>query len=104
VDLDGVGPKTAACVLMFNFGRPVFPVDTHVHRVTRRLGLIGEKVTAEAAHEILGAACPDDLVYPFHVLLIEHGRRVCRPRKPLCKQCVLARGCAWWGRQRRCSG
>lgn len=98
--LEGVGAKTAACVLMFNFGRPVLPVDTHVHRVSRRLGLIGAEVGAGRAHEILGAACPDELVYAFHVLLIEHGRAVCRARGPLCGQCVLKRGCAWRRRQK----
>ena len=99
--LDGVGPKTAACVLLFNFGRPALPVDTHVHRVSRRLGLIDEHVTAEAAHAILQAACPDECVYAFHVLLIAHGRQTCRARKPQCDQCVLARQCRWWQERKR---
>lgn len=96
MQLDGVGPKTAACVLLFNFGRPVLPVDTHVHRVSRRLGLIDDRVTAEAAHVILQASCPDESVYAFHVLLIAHGRQTCRARRPLCSQCVLTRQCRWW--------
>lgn len=89
----GVGPKTAACVLMFNLGRPVLPVDTHVHRLSGRLGLIGPGTTADQAHEALQALCPDALVWPFHVLLIEHGRRTCRSRAPLCETCCLAAIC-----------
>jgi endonuclease-3 len=91
--LDGVGPKTVACVLMFGFNRPALPVDTHVHRVARRLGLIDEKVSAERAHQLLQQACPPRLVYPFHVLLVEHGRRACRARQPNCADCCLADIC-----------
>jgi len=80
--LPGVGPKTAACVLLFCLKRPVLPVDTHVHRVTRRLGLIGPRTTAEQAHDALAGKVPDEKVYAFHVLLIEHGREVCRARRP----------------------
>jgi len=85
----GVGPKTAACVLMFSFGMPVLPVDTHVHRVSQRLGLIGPTVSAEKAHDVLAAIVPPELVYPFHVLLIQHGRAICHRRKPACTRCVL---------------
>ena len=88
-DLPGVGPKTAACVLLFSLRRPVLPVDTHVHRVTRRLGLIGPRTTAEQDHEVLAAAVPPRKVYAFHVLLIEHGRRICHARRPECYRCVL---------------
>ena len=77
----GVGPKTAACVLMFNLGRPVLPVDTHVHQAAGRLGLIGPKVNAEQAHDQLQSLLDDDQVYPFHVHLIEHGRRTCHERR-----------------------
>jgi len=91
--LPGVGPKTAACVLLFNLGKPALPVDTHVHRLARRLGLIPENASAEQAHEILEAMCPPKLVYPFHVLLIQHGRQVCRARRPRCAECVLAGIC-----------
>lgn len=91
--LPGVGPKTAACVLLFSLGRPALPVDTHVHRVARRLGLIESTVSAEKAHEALGAMVPDRQVYRFHVLMIEHGRRVCKAQRPLCDRCVLLRGC-----------
>jgi endonuclease-3 len=91
--LPGVGPKTAACVLLFSLRRPVLPVDTHVHRVSRRLGLLSERTSAEQAHRLLGASVPAARVYAFHVLLIEHGRKVCRARRPDCPACVLADRC-----------
>ena len=91
--LPGVGPKTAACVLLFSLGRPALPVDTHVHRVSQRLGLIGAKVGAPAAHDALEAQLPDDKFYDFHVSLIRHGRRVCHARRPQCQQCVLSDRC-----------
>ena len=91
--LPGVGPKTAACVLLFSLDVPVMPVDTHVHRVSRRLGLIGDRVSADAAHAILTAMTPDGEMLSAHLLLIEHGRRTCRARNPRCGECVLARGC-----------
>jgi endonuclease-3 len=92
-NMDGVGPKTAACVLMFCYNRPALPVDTHVHRVARRLRLIPDHCTAEAAHGLLQEMCPPSLVYPFHVLMVAHGRRICRPRRPSCRACVLAQRC-----------
>ena len=91
--LPGVGPKTAACVLLFSLGKPVLPVDTHIHRVAKRLGLIDSRVSAERAHEILGDMVPADDVYRFHILLIEHGRRVCKAQRPRCRECVLLKGC-----------
>jgi endonuclease-3 len=69
------------------------PVDTHVHRVARRLGLIDERVSADAAHAILTEFVPDELMLDAHLLLIEHGRRTCRARNPRCGACVLADGC-----------
>jgi endonuclease-3 len=89
MSLPGVGPKTAACVLLFSLRRPVLPVDTHVHRVSRRLGLIPDRTNAEQAHRLLGASVPAARVYAFHVLLIEHGRKVCRARRPDCAACAL---------------
>lgn len=91
--LPGVGPKTAACVLMFSLGRPVIPVDTHVHRVSRRLGLLGPKVSAEAAHPILTELAGPEHVYALHVNMVLHGRRVCRARRPACHLCALAGIC-----------
>jgi len=93
LDIPGVGPKTAACVLVFSFGMPVFPVDTHIHRVSRRLGLIPEKTGAAEAHDLLQALVPDEWVYPFHMLLIRHGRETCHARKPACAECVLLSLC-----------
>jgi endonuclease-3 len=91
--LPGVGPKTAACVLMFSLGRPVIPVDTHVHRVARRLGLIPPKLSAEAAHPLLTGMAGPENVYALHVNLVLHGRRVCRARGPRCEICPLAGVC-----------
>ncbi|HRU06115.1 MAG TPA: endonuclease III, partial [Candidatus Brocadiia bacterium] len=93
LSLPGVGPKTAACTLLFSFGMPVFPVDTHILRVTKRLGLLPPGATAEQAHDLLGQAAPHELCYPLHILIIWHGRRVCRARKPECGRCVLSDRC-----------
>lgn len=87
--LEGVGPKTAAIVLLFAFGRPAFPVDTHIHRVARRLGLIPEKASREQAHVLLEALFPPEIYYPVHLNLIRHGRETCFPRRPACARCVL---------------
>jgi len=91
--LPGVGPKTAACVLMFALGRPALPVDTHVHRVAQRLGLVAAKAGAAEAHDVLEAVLEPDDVYPFHISLIKHGRRLCRAQRPLCERCPLLAGC-----------
>ena len=87
--LHGVGPKTAAIVLLFSLGRPAFPVDTHIHRVTRRLGLIPPPTSREKAHALLEKIVPPELYYPFHIEIIEHGRRVCAARQPRCEHCIL---------------
>lgn len=87
--LPGVGPKTAGCVLLFGLGRPALPVDTHVYRVSKRLGLIGLRASVEAAHDILERMVPADRVYEFHLNMIEHGRRICHAQRPLCRRCVL---------------
>jgi endonuclease-3 len=96
VSLPGVGPKTAACVLLFALGRPVMPVDTHVHRLARRLGIIDAKTTADQAHplltELAGAEDPEQ-VYAAHVDFVRHGRRVCHARRPACGECPLAGFC-----------
>lgn len=82
--LPGVGPKTAACVLLFSLGRPALPVDTHVHRVALRLGLVPEKTSAEKAHHLLESMLTPEQVYPFHIQLIKHGRRTCSAQRPKC--------------------
>jgi len=80
---DGVGPKTALCVLMFAFGKAVFPVDTHVHRIARRLGLLADGVPPERAHEVLTPLIAPGDRYAMHVLLIAHGRATCRAQNPM---------------------
>lgn len=87
--LPGVGPKTAACVLVFSMGRAAFPIDTHVHRVARRLGWIADNATAETASRDLAPRVPPELRYELHMALINHGRRVCTARLPRCTGCVL---------------
>jgi len=87
--LPGVGPKTAACVLLFSCGRPVMPVDTHIHRVSRRLGLVPDRTSANAAHALLTSLIPPEIIYPLHINLIRHGRRTCRAGRPQCASCVL---------------
>ncbi len=93
VRIKGIGPKTTAIILLFAFGRPAFPVDTHVHRVTRRLGLIGPKVSAEKAHDILPEMGDPDTFYAFHLNIIRHGREICRARGPKCEICPLQAYC-----------
>ena len=91
--IPGIGPKTAACVLMFAFSLPVFPVDTHIHRLAIRLGLVPPRFTAVQTQQALQAACPPKMVYSFHVLLITHGRQVCHSQRPDCVRCVLKNLC-----------
>ncbi len=94
--IHGVGPKTAAIVLLFCYDKPAFPVDTHVHRVSGRLGLIGPKVTAEQAHAILEKLCPDQQYGVFHLNIIRHGREVCHARNPECERCPLQDMCLYY--------
>src|SRR4029077_7783620 len=89
VALPGVGPKTAACVLLFSLDRPYFPVDTHVHRVAIRLGLVAPKATAAQTQTELQAALSAAEMYEVHMNLIRHGRHVCVALRPICSQCVL---------------
>lgn len=91
--LPGVGPKTAACVMAFSMQRDAFPIDTHVHRVVARLGWVSAKSSAEAASRELGASIPSGLRYELHVAMIEHGRRTCRARRPLCSECAVFELC-----------
>lgn len=91
--IKGVGPKTAACVLLFSLGRPALPVDTHVERVSKRLGLVPAKMPADRAHDLLEGMVRPEQVYAFHVDLIQHGRRTCHARVPKCGSCVLEARC-----------
>lgn len=96
---EGVGPKTALCVLLFALGMPVFPVDTHIHRIARRLGVLPQSVPPDRAHEHLTPLIAPADRYEMHVLLVTHGRETCRARGPRCRQCGLLAGCPF-GRKR----
>lgn len=91
--LNGIGPKTAAIILCFSLGMPAMPVDTHIFRVSKRLGLIGPKTTADKAHDILEPMVAPGDVFAFHMYLIMHGRQICKAQRPLCPECPLAPEC-----------
>ncbi len=95
LSLPGVGPKTAACVLVFSLGRAAFPVDTHVHRVATRLGWIPANTAADKAHRLLAPRVPPSIRYDLHVAMITHGRTFCRAQRPRCDVCVLLDLCAY---------
>lgn len=89
----GIGPKTIACTLLFACRKEVFPLDTHIFRILRRIGLIPQKCTDRRAHEIMNQIVPHGKFYSFHVNLIRHGRTLCRPRDPLCERCPIVEYC-----------
>ncbi|MBD0369641.1 MAG: endonuclease III [Pyrinomonadaceae bacterium] len=89
----GIGPKTIACTLLFACRKEVFPLDTHIFRVLRRVGLIPQKCTDQRAHQIMNRTVPKRKFYSFHVNLIRHGRAICRPREPLCERCPIVEYC-----------
>lgn len=95
----GVGPKTAAIVLLFSLGKPSFPVDTHVHRVTGRLGLRPAKMSADKSHDYLEQVFPAETYYPAHLNIIRLGREICQARWPKCPQCPLNDLCAYYQAQ-----
>lgn len=92
---NGVGPKTAAIVLLFSLGRSAFPVDTHIYRVTGRIGLRPEKMTVEQAHPYLESLFPPETYYAAHLNLIRLGREVCHARKPDCPKCPIIKLCEY---------
>ncbi|HEY43949.1 MAG TPA: endonuclease III [Anaerolineae bacterium] len=92
----GVGPKTAAIVMLFSLDMPAFPVDTHIYRVTGRLGLRSKEIDAEKAHTFLESLFPPETYYAAHLNLIRHGRQVCLARLPACDRCVLHDLCAYY--------
>ena len=96
ISLHGVGPKTAAIVLLFSFGLPVLPVDTHVWRVTKRLGLIDMKVSREKAHVLLEQILPTDCIPSLNKNLVRHGREICRAQNPKCSNCFLNNICDFY--------
>jgi endonuclease-3 len=93
VSLKGIGPKTANCVLAFGCGREVFPVDTHILRITKRLGLVPSKVTAETAHDVLAPLIPAGKAISLHLNLIRYGKEICRALQPRCGLCVFPEYC-----------
>jgi len=95
----GVGPKTAAIVMEFSLGMPAFPVDTHIYRVTGRLGVRPAKMSAEAAHEYLADQLPPHAYYAAHLNIIRLGREICHARKPECARCPLAGVCDYYSTQ-----
>ena len=95
----GIGPKTVACTLLFACGTEIFPLDTHIFRVLRRVGLIPPKCSDEFAHRVMNRVVPSGKFYSFHVNLIRHGRKLCRPRDPLCERCPIVEYCDY-GRER----
>jgi endonuclease-3 len=96
---EGVGHKTASIVLLFCFAKPAFPVDTHVQRVSQRLGFADPKASAEKIKAIWEALVPPAWFYPLHLNLIRHGRQVCSARSPRCQECVLQTHCRWYADQ-----
>jgi endonuclease-3 len=93
--IPGIGKKTASVVLLFSFGMPLMPVDTHVHRVSRRIGLVPPRATPDEAHERLMRDVPPASVYEAHVNLITHGRRTCHARNPACFRCAVRERCRY---------
>jgi len=89
----GIGPKTVACTLLFAAHKEVFPLDTHILRVLKRMGILPEKITDTKAHRLLDELVPTGKFYSLHVNLIRLGRKICRPREPLCEQCPLIEYC-----------
>jgi endonuclease-3 len=96
--LPGVGPKTAACVLLFDLAMPAFPADTHVSRLCRRIGWVSEKMSPGEIQSVMESALPQERYMGAHLNLIEHGRHVCKARSPLCGACVI-RHCCDFGRR-----
>jgi endonuclease-3 len=95
LSLPGVGPKTAACVLVFAMGRAAFPIDTHVHRIATRLGWIPPNTAADKAYRLLAPLVPPGIRYDLHLAMISHGRAFCRAQRPRCGECVLRDLCAY---------
>lgn len=95
--LKGIGVKTMAVVLTFSCGKDIFPVDTHVHRLCRRIGLVpADTKTAEKTFELMQSRVPTGKAFSFHINLINHGRSICKARKPLCEQCPLTGFCEYY--------
>ena len=92
----GIGEKTASVLLLFGLGKSTFPVDTHILRISKRLGLVPKNADGKKAHQILGEMVPEKMAYELHLNLIEHGRNLCRARKPNCPLCPLKPRCEYY--------
>lgn len=93
LEFRGIGPKTVACTLLFSLHKEIFPLDTHIFRILKRMGILPEKISDEKAHKLLDELVPKGKFYSLHVNLIQLGKKVCRPREPLCEQCPLIEYC-----------
>jgi endonuclease-3 len=100
IQLPGVGRKTAACVMVYGFGKPALPVDTHVHRISNRIGLIQTQTPAESEEE-LWKVLPERYLMHYNELMVKHGQNICRPISPLCNECPIAGLCDYGSNQRR---
>jgi endonuclease III len=89
----GIGPKTVACTMLFALHKEVFPLDTHIFRVLKRMGILPEKISDTKAHRLLDRLVPQGKFYSLHVNLIRLGRKICRPREPFCERCPLIEYC-----------
>jgi endonuclease-3 len=92
----GVGPKTAACTLLFACNRQIFPIDVHIFRIARRLGLLPDKCSDETAHQLMAQRIPPSRYYEAHINMIRHGRQICRPGNPHCEDCCLVDYCLYY--------
>ena len=97
----GIGPKTVACTLLFACNRPVFPIDTHIFRIARRLELIPERCSDELAHKMMEEIVPKERYFEVHINMIRHGRKICRPSEPRCEECCLVDYCGYYHLQPR---
>lgn len=93
LEFRGIGPKTVACTLLFSLHKEIFPLDTHIFRILKRMGILPEKITDEKAHKFLDELVPKGKFYSLHVNLIRLGKQICRPREPLCEECPLIEYC-----------
>jgi len=96
MELPGVGPKTASIVLCFSMGRETIPVDTHIYRVSWRIGIIPEGIGEVKAHDLLLGIVPKELAFRYHIDLIQHGRTICKAPKPNCDECPITDLCQWF--------
>jgi endonuclease-3 len=96
--LKGIGPKTVHCLLLFGLGKEVFPVDTHILRMGKRLGFIPQEINAEKAHSWMGPLVPEGKALSLHINLIRHGRSSCKPKNPRCSSCFLQSECICYSR------